>query len=185
MNKTLSTSSTRRFFISLRLVLNQLFSTTKAGVERLGDFFFNMLLYRGRPGAISFNVPMEEADGFIRQIVRGDDGRYRFEEMTYRIFNRWLVKPHSNPAPRLLMAIKTDAETNWGYRVHSVTWGVNAWNRKEACPFDTSKLPSEAEIHARHEKRRKIHDFLAAVFPSRHQLPRMGLRDQARDIILR
>lgn len=185
MNKKLTNRSFHRFVISLRLVTNQLFASSKAGLERIGDFLIDLALYRGRPGAISFNIPLDEADGFIRQIVRDEDGRYRFEEVTYRIFNRWIVNPRANPAPRLLMLIKTDAETNWGYKVHSVTWGVNSWNRKEASPFDISKLPSEEEIYARHEKRRKIHDFLAACFPSRYQLPRMGIRDQARDIILR
>ncbi len=174
-----------RLSVNLRLAMSFALQRVMNAWRLLGHLFFHLLLYRGTTGEVFFNVEPHEADGFVRHMVRGDDGVMRMHTTTFVIYNRWLARKGMRPAPRLLWAIKTEAETAFHLRVHTVVWGMESWERVEVSPFDLSRLPSEEEILAQNARRRRVQDFFAKHFPAKPVHSGLTREDVAESILFR
>lgn len=174
-----------RMSVSLRMIVNYALRRAMSTWRALGHLFFHVCLYRDKIGEVFFNVEPHEADGFIRHFARDDDGVMRMKMTTFIIYNRWLARKGQRPSPRLLWTIKTEAETAFHLRVHTVVWGMESWGRVEASPFDLSRLPNEEEILALHARRRRVQDFFAKYFPARPVHSGLTREDVAKSILFR
>lgn len=166
----------KKHYISLKIILGFVLGKIKRSVKFAGYWIEDLALHKGSTGAVLLDVDEQESDGRVYFFIQQADKTWVEQSMTYRIFNRWLTR-HRRPDVSVLWSIKTATELSYHVRVSHVQWGLNAWNKTHAKPFDISKLPSEEEVHARYETKRKLHAWLERHFPTREQAPVVGPHD--------
>lgn len=163
----------KREILTIAILINQILAALHQRSENFGHWFFNLTLYRGRPGYVEFNIDGEEYDGHVlhrvtsRQFREGvvEISQQSVERMTFRITNRWLVRNGRLPDVDALWAICTDAQTREGLVVTEVVCGKDAHRQVRFRQFDLSRLPSQDVIDRRNARRWRIQNFFNRMFP--------------------
>lgn len=164
----------KREILTIAIVLNRIFYGLHNRSENFGHWFFNLTLYRGRPGYVEFNIDSDEYDGHIvhrvthrqyRDEIGAEVNTQVQERMTFRITNRWLVRNGRLPDVDALWAISTDAQTREGLVVVEVVCGKEAHKQVKFRPFDLSRLPAQEVLDRRNARRQRIQNFFSRMFP--------------------
>lgn len=178
-------NSFRRHWITLRIVFQHALGRLATAVENVGALFYHLTIYQKRCGYIELGVEDEDADGRLRLVSVDEFRRVQFEEVSFRIYNRWLVRNMRRCSSRVLWQIKTDVMTQDGLNVHSVLWGNQPHRSRELKPFDLSRLPPEHVIAQRNARLKRWQDWLARHFPARQIKSGLTIQDAAEAIIIR
>lgn len=157
----------KRHTVTLLIVLQYITGKCLLKIELLGHLFYHLTVYSGKCGYIEVGVEDSKADGRLRLIHHDEYRQIFYEEINFRIFNRWLVRNMFYCPTQLLWQIKTEMATREGLNVHSVIWGRHPHRAREVKPFDLSRLPGENIIAERNARLKKFQDWMANHFPSR------------------
>lgn len=163
----------KREILTIAILLNRILCRTQVVGENFGHWFFNVVLYRGRPGYVEFNLDTEYDGHVVHRVtqrqVREDVGAevrtQVLDRMTYRITNRWLVRNGRVPNMEALWAIATQAQISEGLNVVEVVHGHEAYRQTKVRPFDVSHLPEQEILDRRNSRRLWLQNFMARMFP--------------------
>lgn len=183
----------KREILTIAIVLNRIFYGLHNRSENFGHWFFNLTLYRGRPGYVEFNIDSDEYDGHIvhrvthrqyRDEIGAEVNTQVQERMTFRITNRWLVRNGRLPDVDALWAICTSAQTSEGLVIVEVVCGKDAHQQVKFRPFDLSRLPAQEIIDRRNYRRLWLQNFMARMFPVPTR-DNSELLEEMRDVIIK
>lgn len=167
-----------RFLISVQIVMRGLHSRISRMLTNVGHWFFDLTLYRGRPGHIEWgDVDTDIADGYItvRAVV---EGVHQIETVNFYVTNRWPIRDGRKPSAAFMFAIRSEA-IRAGYPIISSFWFTQtaAVQERPLLGSLTERAESFLERHARNWAGRM------AVADNSYDLELR--QDLERDIILR
>lgn len=155
----------KKFLIGCAILFSIIHSKLKTKGENVGHWFYNIVIYQGRPGYVDVTVADAFCDGWY--VCRSTDeyGRPVFYRIPFYITNRWLMTGGRKPSGAAMMNIQTQASCA-GHKLLRVEWRTATVKRIPQVIVDMAAVQRNMRVARRTERLGKFHRWLARVAPS-------------------